>query len=153
MAPLSVTETIAAPCERVFALATDLAAAPERIAGIESVEMLSDGPFGVGTRWRESRKMMGKLATEEMWITACDPPRSYTAEAESCGCHYVSTLTFEPGGESTGQTTQATFTFEGRPTTLLARLMTPLQGLMVGSLRKMIAADLADLRRAAEAPA
>lgn len=149
MRPIVVTQRIAAPQARVFEIAADLPGAPDRIAGIESVELLTDGPFRVGTRWRESRRMMGKLATAEMEISACDPPRSYTAEAESCGCHYVSTLTFEPEGEST----IATFSFEGRPTTLLARMMTPLQGLMAGSLRKMIAGDLADLRRAAEASA
>ena len=145
MGPLVVSETIAAPPERVFALATDLHGAADRLSGIESIEVLTDGGFGVGTRWRETRKMMGKSATEEMWITACDPPRSYTAEAESCGCHYTSTLTFEPSGDET----VVTFTFEGRPMTLLARLMAPLGTLMAGGLKKMIAEDLADLGRAA----
>lgn len=145
---LKVTERIAASPERVFGLATDLAGAPQRVEGIDSVELLTDGPFGVGTRWRETRTMMGKSATEEMWITAFEPDRSYTAEAESCGCHYTSVLTCEPDGEGT----LLTFTFDGQPLTLACRLMAPIGWLMKGQVRKMLAADLADLRRAAEAP-
>lgn len=144
---LTITESVAAPPERVFELATDLAGAAERIAGIDSVELLTDGPFGVGTRWRETRIMMGKSATEEMGITAFEPGRSYTAEAESCGCHYTSVLTCEPDGEGT----RLTLTFDGQPLTLTSKLMAPIGWLMKGQVRKMLAADLANLRRAAEA--
>ncbi len=144
---LTITESVAAPPERVFGLATDLAGCAERVAGIDSVEVLTDGPFAIGTRWRETRTMMGKRATEEMWITALEPGRSYTAEAESCGCHYTSVLTCEPDGEGT----RLSLTFEGQPLTLTSKLLSPLGWLMKGQVRSMLAADLADLRRAAEA--
>ena len=143
---LEVTQQINAPIERVYDVFTDLPNAVERISGIESVEVLTDHPFGVGTRWKETRKMMGKLATETMWITAVEPNRSYTAEAESCGTHYTSVFMFEPteGG------TRVTMSFAGRPMTLMARLLTPLGLMMAGTVRKMMAGDLADLTAACE---
>lgn len=144
---LEVTQQINAPVERVYEVFTDLPRAAERISGIESVEVLTDHPFGVGTRWKETRKMMGKLATETMWITAVEVDRSYTAEAESCGTHYTSVFTFEPSDDGT----RVTMSFSGRPVTLLARLLTPLTPLMAGTVRKMMAGDLADLAAACEA--
>ena len=43
-----------------------------------------------------------------------------------------------------------TVLFEGRPMTLLARLLTPLALLVIGSVRREIATDLAGLAREAE---
>ena len=60
MPSVEVQKTIAAPPERVFEVATDLASLPETMSGIDSVEVLSDGPFGEGTRWREIRTLYGK---------------------------------------------------------------------------------------------
>ena len=152
MPGLAVVETINAPIDRVFELATDLPRAAQHIDGIDKIELLTEGPIGMGTRWRETRTMMGREATEEMWITAFDPPSgsteaSYTAEAESCGCHYWSTFSFE----AIGDTTQVTMGFRGEGRSLMAKLMSPLSGLMMGSIKKMIAQDLADLKRVAEA--
>lgn len=151
MTRLVVTETIAAPPDWVFALATDLAGAADRIDGIESLEVLTGGAFGVGTRWRETRQMFGKPSTEEMEVTAFEPDRYYTTEAASHGCRYVSRFMCEPIGDST----RASLFFEGHPATLGARvmviLMAPLNWLMRRQVRRLLAEDLAGLRRAAEA--
>lgn len=151
MTRLVVTETIAAPPDQVFALATDLAGAADRIEGIESIELLTDAPFGMGTRWRETRRMFGKASTEEMWITAHEPGHSYTAEAESCGTHYFSTISCEPAGEGT----RLAYEFRGEPTSIGGKVMgvlfAPLGWLMKRQLQALLAKDLADLRRAAEA--
>lgn len=151
MGRLLVTEPIAAPPERVWSLATDLSGVAERVTAIEAIEVLTEGPFGVGTRWRETRTMMGRQAIEELEITAVEPGRSYTAEAESCGCRYVSTLTCDAEGEGT----LVTWSFEGKPVTTGARvmmtLMAPLNWMMTRQVREALAGDLADLRRAAEA--
>ena len=138
---LQVTKQINASIERVYDVFTDLPSAAERVSGIEAVEVLTDQPFGVGTRWKETRIMMGKSATETMWITEVDPPNGYTAEAESCGTHYTSTFTFEPGDGGT----LVTMTFEGRPVTLGAKVLSLLGVLMKGTIRKMLAKDLDDL--------
>lgn len=152
MTRLTVTETIAASPKRVFALATDLAGAADRIGGMDSLEVLTDGSFGVGTRWRETRRMFGKASSEEMTVTAFEPGRSYTTEAKSCGCRYVSGFACEPTDDGA---THTSVTFEAVPVTMTARVMTtlmaPLAGKMKRQLQTMLAADLADLRRAAEA--
>ncbi len=146
MASVEVATTIAASPERVFEVATDLSGLPETMSGIDSVEVLSDGPFGEGTRWRETRTLYGKQATEEMWVTGFDPPRSYVVEAESHGARYRTGITFVPEGDGT----RVTFGFGARPLTFAARLFSVFSGLMLKSVKKTLEQDLEDLKRAAE---
>ena len=127
MPSVEVQATIAAPPERVFEAATDLASLPETMSGIDSVEALSDGPFGAGTRWRETRTLYGRQATEEMWVTGFDPPRSYVVEAESHGARYRTEITFVPEGDGT----RVTFVFGARPVSFVARLFSVFSGLMM----------------------
>ena len=145
---LEVSRLINAPQQRVFDIFSDLGPLAERIDGIESVQVLTEGPMKVGTRWKETRIMMGKPRTEEMWITAMEAPNFYTAEAESCGSQYVSTLSFQAEGEGT----RVSMTFVGKPVTLLAKLMSPLGVLFAGSIRKVMAKDLEELAKVCEAP-
>ena len=65
MAAVSVSTQIAAPVAEVFALFTDLKNAPGRVKGIKRIELLTNGPVGVGTRFRETRVMFKRDATEE----------------------------------------------------------------------------------------
>lgn len=146
MPSVEVQTTIAAPPERVFAVATDLENIVENVSGIDSVEILSDGPFGEGTRWRETRTLYGKQATEEMWVTGFDPPRSYVVEAESHGAHYRTEITFTPEGEGT----RVMFVFGARPVTFVARLFSVFSGMMMKGVKKALAQDLEDLKRVAE---
>ncbi|MEM6331460.1 MAG: SRPBCC family protein [Planctomycetota bacterium] len=147
MADLSLTQTIHAPLERVFQLATDLPRAAEHISGVDRIELLTDGPIGAGTRWRETRTMMGRQATEELEITAFDPPRGYTAECDSCGCHFVSTFAMAEveGG------TEVRLTLATTAQSMVAKLMSPLSALTMGAAKKAIEQDLIDLKQAAEA--
>ena len=88
MADMKLDRAIAAPPERVWAVITDLGGAADVMSGIDSVERLDDGAgFGVGTRWRETRTLFGRQATEILEVTAVDAGRSYTVEAESRGTH------------------------------------------------------------------
>ena len=146
MEPITVTRHIAAPPERVEALLTDIEHAADRISGITRVEMLSEGPFRVGTRWRETRVMFGKAATEEMVVTEYVPADRYTVEAESCGSRYRSTFRWEPTAEGT----RVSMELGATPVSLLAKLMMPLSGLMTKSVIKCIEQDLSDIARAAE---
>jgi hypothetical protein len=149
MPNLTLTKRIHAPQQVVFDLATDLQRAAEHIDGIEKIEMLTPGPVGVGTRWRETRRMFGKEATEEMEVTRFDPPNSYSAGTESCGCAYEFTFRFLPLGNSTNVEMEMQY----RPISFFARLMSPLGKLMLGPMKKLIDQDLEDLKRTAEARA
>jgi hypothetical protein len=136
-----------APLETVFDVATDLDRAAERIRGIESVEILTPGPMGRGTRWRETRKMMGHQSTETLEVVAFDPPRSYSVGCDTCGCCMRSTFQFEPKGDAT--VVKLDVGMEAR--TLFAKLMSPLGNLMFGkTMRKCLDNDLEDIKRAAE---
>lgn len=89
MPAVEITTTIAAPLARVFALFTDLEHAAQNIAAIQSLELLTPGPMRKGTRFRETRVMFGKQATEEMEVVDFVPGRSYSVAAESCGARYL----------------------------------------------------------------
>lgn len=146
MSNFTITKHIDALPEVVFRVATDFTNAPKHIQGIENVELLTDGPVQVGTRFRETRKMFGKEATEEMTVTELIPPKRFTLETESCGCHYVCRHKLIPDIAGT----LFKLEIETQATSLMARLMSPLSKLMAGTVRKMIDADLEDLKRVAE---
>lgn len=147
MAAITVSTHVSAPVERVFGVYTDLAKAVERIPAIIDLEVLSEGPFGEGTRWRETRVMFKKKATEEMWVTGFDPPRSYNVDSESHGMHYSTVFSFTPddGG------TKVSWTFSGTALTLGTKIMSPIFNLLMkGAMSKCMRADLEALRDVCE---
>lgn len=147
MPTLTSTIHVAAPAARVFEVFTDLPRAAERIPAITQLELLTEGPFRVGTRWRETRVIMKKEATEEMWVTGCQPPRSYTVEAESHGSHYETHFEFTPDGDGT----RVTWTFKGTPLTFGAKVMSAVFGpLFKGMMKKCMLDDLEALRAVCE---
>jgi hypothetical protein len=140
---------IGAPIDRVFAIMTNFAHAPNVIQGITKVEVLSAGPVGVGTRFKETRVMFGRDATETMEVTAFDAPRSYTLTALSCGVEFKSAFLFEPDGAGT----KVTLSLQGKPRTLLARILSPISRMLMGPMmKKCIVKDMEDVKRAAERP-
>ncbi|MEN1678473.1 MAG: SRPBCC family protein [Planctomycetota bacterium] len=144
MADIAVQTQIAAPPERVFELVADVPGAAERISGITQVELLTEGAVGLGTRWRETR---GRMGTEELEVTRFEPPESFGTACESCGCRFDSVFRLEPIGDGT----KVTLTVATEAMTLFAKLMLPVSKLMAGSMKRALAGDLADLKRAAEA--
>jgi carbon monoxide dehydrogenase subunit G len=72
---IELRETIAAPPEQVFETLTDLDKAGAWMQGLIQVEKLTQGPVGVGTRWREVRRFMLQKASDIFEVTAADPPR------------------------------------------------------------------------------
>jgi hypothetical protein len=140
-----VSEVVNAPPEVVFAAASDFAGAPQRIKGIKKMEMLTDGPLGVGTKFRETRVMFGKEATETMEVVEFQPGRSYTLRAHNCGCEYKTTVSVQPGAD--GRTSQVRFDFGATPLSLGAKVMGALMGwIMKGACVKAIRQDLNDIK-------
>ncbi|MEU6931262.1 SRPBCC family protein [Streptomyces sp. NPDC046385] len=148
-----VERRVAASPGRVWESITDLRDMPRMLSGVEKVEVLTPGGFGVGTRWRETRRMMGKEATEEMTVTACEPPDRYVTVADSHGMHYVSEITLLPEGPavSAGATTLR-MTFSARPSHdrrpgLVTRLINRFGARAVA---RALAKDLAEIATAVE---
>jgi hypothetical protein len=150
MTTFTITKSVEAPVEIVFDAATDLPQAAEYVRGIEKIELLTPGPIGVGTRWRETRRMMGREATETLEIKSFDRPRSYTVGCESCGCYFETTFAFAPRANGT----VVTLDVRTQALTLMAKLMSPIGNLMMGkTMRKLMEDDLEDVKRETESRA
>ena len=132
---------------RVFEVFGDLDHAAANISAITKLEVLA-GPaqLNMGTRWRETRKMFGQEATEEMWVTGYEQDASYVVEAESRGTHYRSEYRFTPEGSGT----RVVMTFEGTPISFGARLGSVIGALFAGAAKKALHQDLVDLKRVCE---
>lgn len=146
MANLTITARVDASPERTFAVFTDLRNAPAMVQGIDALEVLTDGPIGPGTRFRETRTMFGRPHSETMEIIAWDAPRSYTVGCDSCGTRYESRFTFRPDGAAT----VVELTFSATPVAFMAKLLSPLGSLMIGMCRKLFQKDLDQLKAVAE---
>ncbi|MEL6330287.1 MAG: SRPBCC family protein [Planctomycetota bacterium] len=138
-----VSETIDAPIDQVFAVSTDIPSAAEFISGISGIEMLSDGPVGQGTKWRETRTMFGREASETMWIAEWNPPERYVVEARSRGMRYSTPITLE--SLTDGRTT-ITMSFEATPESFMAKIMMKVFSGMTQHVRTALQQDLTDLK-------
>lgn len=148
MMKVETSVVIQAPRQVVWDVVTDIEHAAERIEAIESVEVLERPESGlVGFKWKEARRMMGKTATEVMWITEAVEPVFYETRAESHGAVYTSRISLEEQGEST----KLTMRFQGRPVTTMAKVFTACLGfLFTGGMRKALTRDLEDIKGTVE---
>ncbi|MEU0395099.1 SRPBCC family protein [Streptomyces sp. NPDC006208] len=149
MTPRTVVErVIRASPGRVWEALTDLQGMERVLSGVQRIEVLTEGGFDVGTRWRETRRMLGKEATEEMYVTACEPLELYVVEADSHGTHYVSEFELLTAGP---ETTTVRMTFSAVPPGgfmgLLSKVLGPLG---VKAVSRAIAKDLDDVATAVE---
>ena len=141
---ITTSTTINAPRAKVFSVFTDFKNAADRLAGIQKMEFLEkDGEPIVGMKWRETRIMFGKEATEEMWITEINQDQNYVVEAESHGTHYRSEYMFADHADGT----EVIMTFEGKPITWMASVGSLLMIFFAGSVKKALAADMSDLKQ------
>jgi hypothetical protein len=143
---IAVETVIDAPPAAVFAVAANIVVWPQFMSGIRNVEILTPGPIASGTRFRETRIMLGRTAAEEMTIAEFQSPNRLLLTAFNHGTDYTVDHTFTTAGRGT----RLSLRFEGRPVTLLSRLLSPLGRLFAGSVRKQIEKDVADLKREAE---
>jgi carbon monoxide dehydrogenase subunit G len=152
MTSVTVSESINAPAHRVFAVMSDIPNAASFIPTIKKIEVLSGDPanVGVGFTWKETRLMMGKLATETMTVTAFTPPHAYRVEAKSGGMHYVTNITVEA---TSATASRVTMTFSGTPLTFAGKLFSLVGFLFKGVLRKCLAEDLAAIKARSESSA
>lgn len=146
MLEVSCSRESSATPARVFAVATDLHNAVGRVKAITKLEVLTPGPIGTGTRFRETRMMFGHEATEEMEITAFDPPRSFTMECTNHGCHYTSHFRITEKG--TGAVME--IRFQAQPLTFIAKSMGFLMRPFAKKLASSCSKDLDDIARVAE---
>ena len=144
----SASIEISKPRADVWKAVTDIPNAVGMISGILSVEVLENPDTGlVGFRWKETRKMFGKEATEIMWITDAEENAFYSTRAESHGSVYKTRISLDDDG---GQT-RLTMAFTGEPQTMGAKVMSFFMGgMMKGSMEKELLKDLTDIKNFVE---
>ena len=134
--------------EEVWNAITDFDTVADRISGIEEIEILNKPPDGlVGLKWKETRTMFGKTATETMWITDAVENDHYDVEARSHGSIYRSRMyiTDESGKTELG------WDFDAEPQTIGAKILSATMGFMFkGATEKALAQDLADIKASLE---
>lgn len=145
----TIREEFAAPPARVFAAATDLDAARKWMPNLVSLETLSPGPFGKGTKFRETRKMFGRDATEYFEVTGYEPGKQVEffvdgTKGSSRRGQYRFRYAFTPSGKGTTVTLDGEISGMGKVGEFIGRL------LMGPVMKKAIAKDLAAMRRYVE---
>ena len=146
MAQLTLKKYIEAPREVVFDTGLDLRSAEENIRGIEKMEVLTEGPIGLGTRFRETRIMFKKEATETMEITVFERPARYAFKAESHGCRYLTSFELVEQGEGTN----LVMVFDAEPLTFVGKVMSFAFAFMMKACMKQVEKDLDDLKAVIE---
>lgn len=145
-----LNHVVDAPPAAVWAALTDIDRAAETLSGVSRVERVAGSGYEVGTRWRETRRMLGKEATEEMWVSAVDPERRTVVEAHSSGTAYRTTFELT----DLGGRTDLAMTFRASQTAPsgFGRIMMAVFGrLAMRMTAKVMKQDLADIAARAEA--
>lgn len=146
MAPITVTDTLAAPVEDVFRAFTDIEHQPGRVSGIKRVEVLSTGGFRLGTRWRETREVLGRLDDAEMEVTEFEQNRGYTITHHKGGARVDTLFAFAPEGD--GTRVSITFALENQG--LPPGLLSPVSWAIAGKVKEVLAKDLTDMKKSIE---
>jgi carbon monoxide dehydrogenase subunit G len=150
----TLTQHVNAGPDKVWAVISDIPGSAATLSSIDSIQMLSEGGYGEGTRWKETRTMMGRAETVEMWVSQAEPPSpthagSTTVKALQGGADYTTRFTL---AERDGGTDLAlTFGAEVVKPTLLSKIAMALFGRIGMSMtKKALAKDLAEIAAKAE---
>ena len=142
MKPLICTHRSSAAPDHVWAIASDFANAAGRIKAITKIEIVTPGPVGSGTQFREWR---GRQVVD-MEVAAWSPPRSYSLLGYAMGTEVTSEIRCVPDGTGTRLEMEVVV----RPKTFGAKLLSPLIWLTSRMMVKSCAKDLLDIAAAAE---
>ncbi|WP_458111798.1 SRPBCC family protein [Arthrobacter sp. R1-13] len=145
----TITKHINATADKVWVVISDIPGSAATLSGVDSVQLLTDGPYGEGTRWKETRTMMGRSETVEMWVSQADPPRSTTVKALQGGADYTSRFTLAERDGGTDLT--LTFGAEMREPSAFSKAMMAIFGKIgMTFTRRALAKDLSEIAAKAE---
>jgi len=131
MASMTITKRVDAPVELTFAAFTDLDHAAANVSDIVRIERLSKGPMHVGTRWRETRRVRRREATEDLEVSAFGRNEYYTVVSDSCGPVISSTFRFVRRGTAT----DVVLELDVSSTPLVDKLRSPVDRIMMSAMR------------------
>ena len=144
----SVSIPIEGTKEDIWNVITDIEHSEANISAINKIEVLEHSESELnGFKWRETRTMFGKEATEVMWITESEKNHYYKTRAESHGMIYVSTFTIDTEKDHE----ILTMGFEGEAQSFMGKVMNTVFGrMMMSSTEKAIMKDLEDIKNVVE---
>ena len=145
---LTIDIEIKAPKEKVWKVITDIENSVNTISGIEKIEILNKPKDTVvGLKWKETRTIFGKSATETMWITEATENDYYKTRAESNGAIYQTILKLS----EKENTTFLTMEFNSEAITIKGKIMAFIFGRMLNkTMKKLIKKDLIDIKTTIE---
>jgi uncharacterized protein YndB with AHSA1/START domain len=123
MAPTVHSVEIARPPEEVFAYLTDFSQATEWQENLVSANVEGDGPFGVGSRVRMTRRIGKTERTMTNEVTEHDPPRSWAFRGIDGPVRAKGKGTLEPDGDGARTRFTMELDFEGHG---IGKLLVPL---------------------------
>jgi len=137
MPQVTVSRMIRAPKELVFRAITDIGNLPETNPDIVRVEFLGDVEEGVGTRFRETRRMKNKEMPTDLEITEFVGNERARMVADSHGTIWDTTFTVT----SNGELTRLEIAMDANGKSLMPRIMNRLfKGLFKVGLEKHVGA-------------
>jgi hypothetical protein len=98
---IHLSHEIEAAPEVVWDVLTDLPHAHHILRSVKSVESVTEGPYEVGTTWREERSMFGHRGTEELHVTESEPPRRTIHETRLGHDTVRTAYSLQPHGHAT----------------------------------------------------
>ena len=145
---LQVTVPVNASKHDVWQVVADIENAANTISAIDKIEVLEKPSQGlVGLKWRETRTLFGKTATETMCVTNAVEDQFYSTEARSHGAVYKSRIQVS----DKGGTTLLSMDFDAEPNSFGAKLLSATIGVMFkNATKKALLKDLEDVKAAAE---
>lgn len=145
MARIEVSTHVEAPCERVWALLVDWEAQPRWMVDAESVTVLSPQREGAGTVVRCMTDLFGVVVTDDMVVTAWEPPRALWIRHLGRLIRGVGAFELEPTEDGTRLTWWEEIDPPFGPVGDTATSL-----LVVPRVRRLFRASLAGLKRLAE---
>lgn len=132
----------------VWSAITDIDHAAEMISAIIELQVVERPATGLpGLKWKETRMMFGKPASETMWITEAVENEYYCTRAESHGSVYITRLSLA----QQGAITVLTMSFSARAQSAMTKVLAACMGVFVKrSMVKMLRRDLQDIKQFVE---
>jgi len=93
---MAMSKDIRMPVINVFRQFTHIEHNAGLVSAIKKIELLAPGAVGLGTRWRETREVLGRPDDAEMEMTAFETNRTYTITHHKAGIRIDATLSFSP---------------------------------------------------------
>jgi hypothetical protein len=144
-----LSRAVDASNEDVWQVLTDVTGQELHLRHVQEVEVLTDGPYAVGTRWREHRTLLGHRGVETLEVVECAPARHATVRIASGRDEVSLAYAISPHGDTCRLSVTMAADTSGRSP--LGKLRWGTWGLFdLEQTRRMLVADLADIAAAAE---